>query len=140
MKRAAFTGMCRPCWAASYKHRTVCRGPETRINKTGYVVVNRVPRADQHLFDAMRGNGSFIMEHRLVMARALGRALRSNECVDHMNGVKSDNRLDNLRIYVSGKQQPGSCPGYGTFYDEWQRAEARVAELERFLVATALHA
>ena len=39
-----------------------------------------------------------IFEHRLVMQRALGRPLRDGEIVLLVNGVKTDNRLDNLAI------------------------------------------
>lgn len=37
--------------------------------------------------------------HRLVVeAFILGRAMRGEECADHINGVPSDNRLQNLRV------------------------------------------
>jgi hypothetical protein len=47
-----------------------------------------------------------------------------------MDGIKGNNAIENLRIYVRGKQQPGSCPGYGTYYHEWQMALVRIRELE----------
>ena len=36
--------------------------------------------------------------HRVVLEIILGRKLKKDECVDHINGNKSDNRLSNLRI------------------------------------------
>lgn len=47
-----------------------------------------------------------IMEHRLVMSRILGRALRRDETVHHKNGDRLDNRPDNLELW-SSFQPPG---------------------------------
>ena len=39
-----------------------------------------------------------IDEHRFIMQEHLGRKLKRNEYVHHINGDKRDNRLENLTI------------------------------------------
>ena len=46
-------------------------------------------------------NGTWVREHRVVMERFLGRKLLSSESVHHINGVKTDNRVENLEIIDS---------------------------------------
>lgn len=138
LKKAAFTGDCRPCWLAKPKKPTfrTRRNPSgRRTAPNGYVMLgkNAIPDVDLPLFDAMRGLSGSVAEHRWVMAKFLGRPLTSEELVDHMDGDKTNNAASNLRIYVRGKQQPGSAPGHGTYYHEWQMAKRRVRELEAAL-------
>lgn len=40
----------------------------------------------------------YVMKHVLVMERHIGRYLTSDEVVHHVNHIRSDNRLDNLRL------------------------------------------
>jgi hypothetical protein len=66
------------------------------IHKTGYVFV----AAADH---PTANRDGYVLEHRYVMEKHLGRILAKNEHVHHINGVKSDNDLNNLVVLTKAE-------------------------------------
>lgn len=65
------------------------------VNDHGYVeVIDSDPR-----FASMRGSDGYTPEHRIVMARALGRPLKRHETVHHIDGNRQHNALSNLELH-----------------------------------------
>ena len=62
-----------------------------RLERQGYVLLHR----PKHPLCNSRG---YVREHRLVMESHLGRLLLPDETVHHKNGVKHDNRVENLEL------------------------------------------
>jgi hypothetical protein len=72
----------------------------SRKSSAGYTLI-KVP-ADYP--DVDRTGWAF--EHRYIMGQQLGRALRPDERVHHKNGIRSDNRLENLELWTVPQKDP----------------------------------
>jgi len=86
---------CRPCNARF--------GREHKGNWKGGIAIKRgrymVIRIDKNNpYYSMADNDSYVLEHRLVMAKHLGRCLKSWEVVHHKNHIKTDNSIENLQL------------------------------------------
>lgn len=62
-----------------------------RTNAHGYIV-------------GLNSNRKQVSQHRVIMSQHLGRELLPHENVHHMNGIKDDNRIENLELW--SKSQP----------------------------------
>ncbi|KKN74738.1 hypothetical protein LCGC14_0387800 [marine sediment metagenome] len=77
----------------------------------GYIKATLKPEDD--FFRPMcwhQGHWYAVLEHRLVMAKYLGRCLLPTERVHHLNGVKDDNRIGNLQLLSAQKQHKNLHP------------------------------
>jgi len=89
------------------------RGSGT-IDNNGYRVITKKGHAN------CKSKKGHIFEHTFVMSEYLGRALIKGEAVHHKNGIKHDNRIENLELWHKG--QPAG-----------QRVEDKIAWAKEFL-------
>lgn len=87
--------------------------------KNGYVEVWLDPSDPYY---GMANKDGYVYEHRLVMARHLGRCLDKSEEVHHRNRNKQDNRIENLEL-LDKKE-------HSSLLKEVKRLAARILELE----------
>ncbi len=90
---------CQPCVARRLA-RKYHPAYEDWYDNRGYrrIAICQLEGADRVLAEAMRNSIGTIEEHRLVVARCLGRPLESKEHVHHLDGERASNAPDNLMI------------------------------------------
>ena len=72
------------------------------INSQGYIFLNREKK----------------FEHRFIVEQSIGRRLTNEEVIHHKNGIKTDNRIENLEILSRPehiKEHPKIIDQYGRF-------------------------
>lgn len=103
---------CHPCSAKTPKRRDaynrIPKGKESyawkggRIkDKCNYIQIYLHP---DNPFYTMAMHGHYVLEHRLIMAKHIGRCLLSQEVVHHINGIRDDNRIENLELFPKSSE------------------------------------
>lgn len=94
---------CRDCQPTGGKDNGNWRGGRT-FHKAGYVIRRAPSQTRAH------PKSLYVFEHILVMEKKIGRLLHPDESVHHRNGVKDDNRPENLELWV--RPQPSGIRAF----------------------------
>jgi hypothetical protein len=89
---AAYLGEGRSCGCIIRESRQPI-GHRIIIKGTGYVLLKT--KDD----DRAKGRDNYTYEHKWIMQQIIGRKLLPDEAVHHKNGVRDDNRPENLELW-----------------------------------------
>ncbi len=110
-RKSKARNLCKRCYMRRWRNIKFGRPenfiPELRANKNsgckrtdGYkiLMIKNHP-------NAMKGGR--ILEHTFIMSQHLGRALKKEERIHHKNGIRDDNRIENLELWT--RSHPDGC-------------------------------
>jgi len=94
-RNIAASGLCSSHWRQRHKGRELSPIRKKAPDGSGWI-----DEDGYHKFGKKAA-------HHLVMERHLNRHLRADETVHHINGIRTDNRIENLELWVKRQQPAG---------------------------------
>jgi hypothetical protein len=121
--------LCKPCKLKVIRRKEKNKSIETKdiikdefeyknrkrghLDRNGYVLISGRGHPNSE-------KGGRIREHILIMSKYLSRPLRKGEQVHHKNGIRNDNRIENLELW-------------STSHPSGQRVEDKIKWCKEFL-------
>lgn len=89
------------CYAKTRRGKPRDEKTKAKIKKNGRGLPLGTKRPDVHGYVNIKIEDGWMKEHRFVIEEHIGRKLNRDEHVHHKNGLRDDNRLENLELWTT---------------------------------------